>query len=98
MTSRTRYFVLIALAPLIIGIAGFASSVEARHRHGYYGGGCCPAPCPVSCPAPCPVQCPAPAAVISCSAPAPVMSCPAPAVVVCCPAPVDVLSRAAAAP
>src|SRR5215470_14512557 len=92
MTSRRRYFVLIALAPIIIGLAGFDSSVSARHRHRYDG--CCPAPCPVACPAPCPVACPAPcpvacpAPVISCPAPAPVISCPAPAPVISCPAPV----------
>jgi hypothetical protein len=88
MTSKRKYFVLIALAPIIIGLAGFDSSVSARHRHRYYGDGCCPAPCPVSCPAPCPVACPAPAPVISCPAPAPVISCPAPAPVIWGPAPV----------
>ena len=92
MTSRIKYFVLIALAPIIIGLAGFDSSVSARHRHRYFDG-CCPAPCPVSCPAPAPViSCPAPAPVISCPAPAPVISCPAPAPVISCPAPVPVLS------
>src|SRR5262245_6004341 len=99
MTSRTRYFVLIALAPIIIGLAGFDSSVSARHRHRCFDECCpapcpvaCPAPCPVACPAPCPVACPAPAPVISCPAPAPVISCPAPAPVISCPAPAPVLS------
>jgi hypothetical protein len=88
MTSRIRYFVLIALAPIIIGLAGFDSNAEARHRRWWRDvgfnrfGPCCQAPCPVACPAPCPVACPAP--VISC--PAPVISCPAP--VISCPAPV----------
>src|SRR5215470_2812771 len=101
MTSRTRYFVLIALAPLIIGLAGFDSSVEARHRHRYDG--CCPAPCPVACPAPCPVACPAPCPV---ACPAPVISCPAPAPVIkrvtttymCCPTECPKVEEPAPAP
>ena len=94
MTSRRKYFVLIALAPIIIGLAGFDSNAEARHRRWWRDAGfnrfgpCCQAPCPVACPAPCPVACPAP--VISC--PAPVISCPAPAPVISCPVPAPVLS------
>src|SRR5262245_782622 len=98
MTSRRRYFVLIALASIIIGLAGFDSSVSARHRHRFYGDGCCPAPCPVSCPAPGPAPGPAPAPVLSCPAPAPVISCPAPAPVISCPAPAPVISCPAPAP
>ena len=86
MKNKARLFILLALAPIIIGLAGFDSNVDARHRRyrgGFYGAGfdrfgpCCQAPCPVACPAPCPVACPAPAPVISCPAPAPVISCPA---------------------
>src|SRR5215510_5669204 len=114
MKNRARLFILLALAPIIIGLAGFDSNVEARHRR-WYGGGfygvgfnrlgpCCQAPCPVACPAPCPVACPAPvccpapAPVISCPAPAPVISCPAPAPVISCPAPAPVVTCPAPAP
>src|SRR5262245_28842504 len=101
MRNRARLFILLALAPIIIGLAGFDSNAEARHRRfygGFYGAGfnrfgpCCQAPCPVACPAPCPVACPAPCPVISCPAPAPVISCPAPAPVVTGPAPAPVIS------
>src|SRR5262252_6841259 len=102
MRNRARLFILLALAPIIIGLAGFDSDAQARHRRYYAGfgrfGPCCQAPCPVACPAPCPVACPAPvccpapAPVISCPAPAPVISCPAPAPVISCPAPAPVIS------
>src|SRR5215510_1960539 len=63
MRNRARLFILLALAPIIIGLAGFDSNAEARHRR-YYGGGfygagfnrfgpCCQAPCPVAGPGPC---------------------------------------------
>jgi hypothetical protein len=88
MTSRTRYPVFIALALLLMSVAGLDSSAYARHRR--YRDGCCPVainPCP-TCPAPAPViSCPAPQPVISCPAPAPVISCPAPQPVISCPAP-----------
>src|SRR5687768_18591993 len=103
MRNKARLFILLALAPIIIGLAGFDSNVDARHRRhwrgGFFGAGfdrfgpCCPAPCPVACPAPCPVACPAP-----CPAPAPVISCPAPAPVLTCPAPAPVISLPAPAP
>src|SRR5262245_9974910 len=107
MRNRARLFILLALAPIIIGLAGFDSNAEARHRRfygGFYGAGfnrfgpCCQAPCPVACPAPCPVACPAPCPVISCPAPAPVISCPAPAPVISCPAPAPVVTCPAPAP
>ena len=88
MTKKARYSILTALAPLIIGLAGFNfRSADARHR-GYpwalRGAGfdrlsLLPAPCPQPCPASRSGSCPAPAPVISCPAPAPVISCPAPA-------------------
>src|SRR6266542_4316124 len=84
MRNKARLFILLALAPIIIGLAGFDSNVEARHRRYYggfygasYGGGygrfgpCCQAPAPAPV-----VTCPAPAPVISCPAPAPVSTCP----------------------
>src|SRR5215510_9245076 len=100
MKNKARLFILLALAPIIIGLAGFDSNVEARHHRRWYGGGfygvgfnrfgpCCQAPCPASAPV---ISCPAPAPVISCPAPAPVISCPAPAPVISCPAPAPVLS------
>src|SRR5262245_8501856 len=109
MKNKARLFILLALSPIIIGLAGFDSNVEARHRRywrdgGFYGvgfnrfGPCCQAPCPVACPAPCPVACPAPAPVLSCPAPAPVISSPAPAPWLCCPAPAPVFSCPAPAP
>ena len=105
MTSRTRRSVFIALALMIMILAGFDSSVSARHRRRCGFNTCgpcpvaCPAPCPVACPAPCPViSCPAPAPVISCPAPCPVVSCPAPAPVISCPAPAPVISCPAPAP
>src|SRR5262245_1943985 len=102
MRNRARLFILLALAPIIIGLAGFDSNAEARHRRWWRDAGfnrfgpCCQAPCPVACPAP--VCCPAPAPVISCPAPAPVISCPAPAPVISCPAPAPVLSCPAPSP
>jgi hypothetical protein len=106
MKNRGRYFILIALAQLIVTIAGFDSSASANDRHRRHAfnrfGPCCsvpcPAPAPVACPAPAPVVCPAPAPVISCPAPAPVISCPAPAPVIECPAPAPVVSCPAPAP
>ena len=113
MKNKARLFILLALAPIIIGLAGFDSNVDARHRRyrgGFYGAGfdrfgpCCQAPCPgLSGPvrrcvrAPAPDSCP-PGPVISCPAPAPVISCPAPAPVVTCPAPAPVISCPAPAP
>src|SRR5262245_44302510 len=98
MTSRTRYPVFIALALLLMSVAGFSSSAFARHR---FRDRCCfpinpcpSCPAPVACPSPCPViSCPAPAPVISCPAPRPVISCPAPCPVVSCPAPAPVVFR-----
>src|SRR5262245_19893677 len=108
MKNRARLFILLALAPIIIGLAGFDSNVEARHRHRFWGGGfygvgfnrfgpCCGVPCPVACPAPCPVACPA-ACPVACPAPCPVISCPPPAPVVTCPAPAPVISCPPPAP
>src|SRR6266511_3345580 len=106
MTSRTRYSILIALAPLVIALAGFNSSVFADDDDNGYPRAICP-----QCPAPAPViSCPAPAPVVTCPAPCPVISCPtpcpAPAPVVrrvtttyiCCPAPCPKVEEAAPAP
>jgi len=101
MRNRARLFILLALAPIIIGLAGFDSNAEARHRRWWRDvgfnrfGPCCQAPCPVACPAPV-IACPAP--VISCPVPAPVISCPVPAPVISCPAPAPVISWPAPAP
>ena len=46
MTSRTRYFILIALAPFIIGLAGFNSSVFADDDDDRCPGQICPVACP----------------------------------------------------
>src|SRR5262245_64864426 len=83
MRNRARLFILLALAPIIIGLAGFDSNAEARHRRFYGGFGrfgpcCCPAqvscpdPCPVDCPDPCRVACPAADRGIWCAALEPV--------------------------
>ena len=84
MTSKTRYPVFIALALLLMSIAGLDSSAYARHRR--FRDGCCPvAICP-TCPAPAPViSCPAPQPVVSCPAPQPVILRRVTTVTTCCP-------------
>ena len=37
MKNKARLFILLALAPIIIGLAGFDSTVDARHRRYAWG-------------------------------------------------------------